>query len=72
MAKKYLSLGKVLKKLLFERDLKPADLAREVNIPPPTIHRLITGKSTRPYESSLKPIAKFFQFQLNSLSKIRY
>ena len=64
MAKKYLNLGKILKKLLLERDLKPADLSRAVHIPPPTIHRLITGKSTRPYASSLKPIADFFSISV--------
>jgi SOS-response transcriptional repressor LexA len=67
MSKKYLNLGKILKKLLFERDMKPIDLAREVNIPPPTIHRLITGKSTRPYRSSLKPIADFFAVTIDQL-----
>jgi transcriptional regulator with XRE-family HTH domain len=67
MSKKYLKLGNTLKKLLFERDMKPIDLAREVNMPPPTIHRLITGKSTRPYRSSLKPIADFFSVTIDQL-----
>lgn len=67
MAKKYLNLGQTLKKLLFARDLKPADLSREVHIPPPTIHRLITGKSKRPYKSSLKPIAEFFSISVEQL-----
>lgn len=40
--------------------MKPADLAREVNLPQPTIHRIVTGQSTRPYKSSLEPIAKYF------------
>jgi plasmid maintenance system antidote protein VapI len=42
MAKKHLHLGQILKKLLFDRAMKAADLAREINIPPPTIHRLGT------------------------------
>ena len=67
MAKKYPELGKILKKLLFNRDMRPADLAREINLPPPTIHRLITGKSTRPYPSSLQPIADYFNIQVEQL-----
>jgi transcriptional regulator with XRE-family HTH domain len=60
MSKTYPNLSSILKRLLFQRDMKPVDLARAVDIPPPTIHRLITGKSTRPYQSSLEPIAKYF------------
>lgn len=67
MAKKYLKLGHTLKKLLFERNIKPVELSREVQLPPATIHRLITGKSTRPYESSLKPIADFFSVSVDQL-----
>lgn len=67
MAKKYFALGNILKKMLFEKDMKPADLAREVNIPSPTIHRLVTGKSTRPYKSSLKPIADYFAITIEQL-----
>lgn len=67
MAKKYLKLASILKRLLFERDIKPIDLARAVDLPPPTIHRLITGKSTRPYASSLKPIANYFSIEVAQL-----
>ena len=67
MTRKYLKLGNTLKKLLFDKGMKPVDLAREVNIPPPTIHRLITGKSTRPYKSSLQPIADYFSIKVEQL-----
>lgn len=67
MAQKYLKLGSVLKKLLFDHNMKAIDLAREVNLPPPTIHRLITGKSTRPYKSSLLPIANYFSVNVEQL-----
>lgn len=67
MAKKYPKLGSIIKRLLFERDIKSIDLARAVNLPPPTIHRLITGKSTRPYLSSLKPIADYFAINVAQL-----
>ena len=67
MAKKYLQLRNTLKKLLLERDMKPVELSREVNLPPTTIHRLLTGKSTRPYQSSLEPIADFFDVTIDQL-----
>lgn len=68
MAKKHLKLGQVLKRLLFAHDIRPADLSREVKIPQPTIHRLITGKSKRPYKSSLKPIADYFSVRVEQLT----
>jgi SOS-response transcriptional repressor LexA len=67
MAKKYPKLGTILKKLLFRKDIRAADLARNINIPAPTIHRLITGKSTRPYLSSLQPIADYFSLNVQQL-----
>ena len=67
MSKRYLKLAAILKKLLFEKDMRSADLARAVDLPPPTVHRLVTGKSTRPYESSLKPIADFFSLEVEQL-----
>ncbi len=66
-AKHYLKLGQNLRRLLFERNMKPIDLAREVKLPQPTIHRLVTGKSTRPYKSSLEPIADFFSVTIDDL-----
>lgn len=47
--------------------MKPIDLARELDIPQPTIHRLVTGKSTRPYKSSLEPIANYFDISVDQL-----
>lgn len=47
--------------------MNPAELAREVELPVPTVHRLVTGKSTRPYLSSLKPIADYFSLSINQL-----
>ncbi len=47
--------------------MNPTELAREVDLPTPTIHRLVTGKSTRPYRSSLEPIANFFSVSMEQL-----
>lgn len=67
MGKKSLQLHQILKKLLFDNDMKPADLARALNMPSPTIHRLVKGKSTRPHASSLEPIANFFKITTEQL-----
>lgn len=67
MGKNYPFLGEILRRLLFEKRIKAADLARELDIPRPTIHRLLTGKSKRPHESSLIPIANFFSISVPQL-----
>lgn len=67
MAKKYPKLSSILKKLLFEKNMNAADLAREIEIPQPTIHRLVSGKSTRPYKRSLEPIAEYFSISVSDL-----
>lgn len=67
MAKHYFNLSKVLKNLLSKKNMRPADLANAVNLPRPTIHRLLTGKSTRPHSSSLQPIADYFSVNIDQL-----
>ena len=67
MAKHYFNLGKTLQKLLYDKRINASQLAREVHLPIPTVHRLLTGKSTRPYKSSLKPIADYFSIELEQL-----
>ena len=47
--------------------MNPSDLAREVNLPTPTVHRIVSGKSTRPYRSSLEPIANYFSLRVEQL-----
>lgn len=68
MSKKYAGLSGALRELLYRENIKPIELARKLNIPQPTIHRLVTGKSTRPHRSSLEPIAKFFSIPIEQLT----
>lgn len=60
-------LSEVLKRLLFQHDLKVIDLARKTAVPQPTLQRLVAGNSTRPQEKSLVPIAKYFNISLEQL-----
>lgn len=68
MAKHYLKLSQILKRLLFEKNMRPVDLARELDMPGPTIHRIVTGKSTRPYKESLDAIAKYLDVSVDQLT----
>jgi len=65
MSKHFLS--EILNKLLFEKKIRPMDLAREVCVPQPTIHRLITGKCKNPHQSTLLPIANYFNMTVEQL-----
>lgn len=57
----------VLKRLMFERDLKTAELARLINMPQPTLHRIVEGTSTRPHAPSLMAIANYFGLSIEQL-----
>lgn len=57
----------VLKRLMFERDLKTAELARLINMPQPTLHRIVEGTSTRPHAPSLVAIANYFGLSIEQL-----
>ncbi len=67
MSKHYLQLSNILKKLLYDRRINSTELAHAVDLPQPTVHRLVTGKSTRPYRSSLEPIADYFSISVDQL-----
>tara|TARA_R110000868_G_scaffold158036_3_gene385812 strand:- start:68448 stop:69068 length:621 start_codon:yes stop_codon:yes gene_type:complete len=67
MAIRYPHLSETLRKLLFNRNMKATDLAREIHVPQPTVHRLVTGKSKRPYATSLEPIAEYFDITVDQL-----
>lgn len=64
-------LSNVLNRLLFERKMKPTELARKLDIPQPTIHRLVTGKSSRPHPATLKPIAEYFDVTVEQLNGMK-
>ena len=65
--KKTSQLGEVLSRLMFERKLRATDLARELGLPQPTIHRMATGKSPNPHRASLEPIAQYFDITVDQL-----
>ena len=60
-------IKETLKKLLFERDLTPPELARRVDIPQQTIQRIIKGKISRPHPKTLNILAEYFGISVTHL-----
>ena len=60
-------LSSILNRLLFEKKMKPIDLARKLGIPQPTMHRIVTGKSPNPHKSNLEPLAEYFDVTVAQL-----
>jgi transcriptional regulator with XRE-family HTH domain len=64
---KMTKIAKILNRLMAEKKIRVAELARQVNLPQPTIHRIATGACEHPHLSSLKPIANFFSVSVDQL-----
>jgi SOS-response transcriptional repressor LexA len=60
-------VGQIISRLLVQRDLCVAELARLVKLPQPTIHRIVKGVCEHPHISSLQPIADFFAITIEQL-----
>lgn len=60
-------ISRILKNLLFKKDLKTTQLARELNIPQQTLQRIVSGASPTPHLKTLKPIADFFNITVEQL-----
>src|SRR3990167_5910581 len=67
MGKQTSLLSGILNRLMFEKKIRATELAREVNLPQPTVHRMATGKCTNPHKSSLEPIADYFDISVDQL-----
>lgn len=61
------TISEVLSHLMFLKKVRTAELARRINIPQPTVHRIVSGTSPNPHMSSLIPIAKFFEISVEQL-----
>jgi SOS-response transcriptional repressor LexA len=60
-------IGKILNQLMAEKKIRAAELARQIGLPQPTIHRIATGAIEHPHLSSLEPIARFFSISVEQL-----
>lgn len=59
--------GIFLRKLLFDHGLSASEFAQLIDVPQPTIHRIIAGKSSKPRSETLNKIAKYFKLSLRDL-----
>jgi len=62
-----IKISDILSRLLFEYRMKATELARQINVPQPTIHRIVSGKSPNPHQSSLEAIAQHFSISVAQL-----
>lgn len=60
-------IGQLLIRLMAEKKIRAAELARLVGLPQPTVHRIVTGVCEHPHLSSLEPIAKYFGITVEQL-----
>ncbi len=68
MTQHFLTLSQKLREMLFKKNMKPVELARELRMSAPTIHRIVTGKTLMPHKSSLEMIAKYFNVSVDQLT----
>lgn len=60
-------LTATLRKLMSEINISEAELARRTNIPQPTLHKILSGKTEDPRASTLKSLASFFNVSIDAL-----
>lgn len=60
-------ISQILNRLMADKKIRVTELARLVNLPQPTIHRIATGVCEHPHSSSLEPIANFFAISIEQL-----
>ncbi len=56
-----------IKRLMMAKGLNEAKLAKRTNIPQPTLHKILSGKTEDPRVSTLKLLAEFFNVSLDAI-----
>lgn len=56
-----------LHRLMSSRKISEAELSRQTHIPQPTIHKILTGKTSDPRASTLRALADYFQISIDEL-----
>lgn len=63
----FMTISEVLKYLMFVRDMRVSDLAREAKVPQQTLQRIVAGLSPNPHMSTLQPLADYFNLTVDQL-----
>lgn len=61
------TLSQRLQALMQDMGIKTAELARRCELPQPTVHRIVTGKTPHPHLASLNALAAFFSVTSDQL-----
>lgn len=56
-----------IRNLIHDRNIREVELSRQTNIPPATLHKILTGKTTDPRISTLQAIANYFGVTIDEL-----
>lgn len=66
-----IAINEILSRLMFQRKIRATELARRINIPQPTLSRIMSGATTHPHMTSLKSIAEFFELTIDQLKGLQ-
>lgn len=56
-----------LRRLMSVKNISEAELARQTNIPQPTLHKILAGRTSDPRTSTIKLLANFFSVSIDTL-----
>ncbi len=54
--------------LMFKKDIRTTQLAREIDVPQQTLQRIVAGLSPSPHRKTLVPLAEFFAISVDQLT----
>lgn len=54
--------------LMFKKDIRATQLAREINVPQQTLQRIVAGFSPSPHRKTLVPLAEYFSISVDQLT----
>lgn len=61
-------ISDILKILMFKKNVKATELAKEIKVQQQTLQRIVSGVSPNPHSSTLKPIADYFDVSIDQLT----
>ncbi len=61
-------ISQILKMLMFKKDIRTTQLAREIDVPQQTLQRIVAGLSPSPHRKTLVPLAEYFKVSVDQLT----
>jgi len=66
-----IALHDILNRLMFEKRIRTAELARKTNLPQATLSRIVSGITPNPHFSTLKTLADYFNINIEQLKGLQ-